>query len=143
MAARNLTPKLSRREAVGLGAVAAGGVAIGLAGCSAADTAQPSTPNSSGAEIAATSDIPVGGGANFDVDNVKMVVTQPTEGEFKAFSAVCTHQGCIVGTRDAEIVCDCHDSLFKLEDGAVISGPATSDLPEIAITVKDGKIFTA
>jgi nitrite reductase/ring-hydroxylating ferredoxin subunit len=48
-----------------------------------------------------------------------------------------------VGTRNAELVCDCHDSLFQLQDGAVISGPATSALPEIAITVKDGKIFTA
>ncbi|HSJ21177.1 MAG TPA: Rieske 2Fe-2S domain-containing protein, partial [Nocardioidaceae bacterium] len=42
----------------------------------------------------ATSDVPVGGGTILAEEMV--VVTQPSEGEFKAFSAVCTHQGCPV-----------------------------------------------
>lgn len=125
---------------MGLGAA---GAAIALTACSAQDTAQPTTPNSSGAKIAETSEIPVGGGRNYTVDNVQMVLTQPTEGEFKAFSAVCTHQGCIVGCKNKEIVCDCHQSFFNIVDGAVKSGPAQSALPEIAITVKDNQIFTA
>lgn len=152
MAAKNLGSTFSRRHAVALGTLTAGGVVVGLAGCSAAQTAQPTAfpdtsggeaPNTTGVKIGMTSEVPVGSGRNYNIDNVQMVVTQPTEGEFKAFSAVCTHQGCIAGCRDAEIVCDCHDSVFNLENGAVISGPATSALPEIAIRVENGEIYTA
>ena len=56
-----------------------------------------------------TSDVPVGGGTVFADEEV--VVTQPTEGEFMAFTAVCTHQGCIVGkVEDDMILCPCHGS---------------------------------
>src|SRR5690349_15478085 len=41
-----------------------------------------------------TTDVPVGGGVIVDERNV--VVTQPTAGQFKAFTAICTHQGCTV-----------------------------------------------
>ena len=55
----------------------------------------------------------------------KLVVTQPTEGEFKGFTAVCTHQGCTVGrVEDGEIRCPCHGSRFSAEDGSVVGGPA-------------------
>jgi Rieske Fe-S protein len=74
---------------------------------------------------------------------MSVVVTQVTEGEFKAFSAVCTHQGCLVGCRDKEIVCDCHASFFDPTNGKVLSGPAPTPLPEIPIEVRDGVIYTA
>ena len=45
----------------------------------------------------AAAEIPVGGGKVFEA--LKVVVTQPTAGDFKAFSAVCTHQACTVGRR--------------------------------------------
>ena len=48
-----------------------------------------------GSVIASTADIPEGGGTVFG--DQKVVVTQPEAGEFKAFSAICTHQGCTVG----------------------------------------------
>ena len=64
-------------------------------------------------------------------------MTQPADGEFKAFTAVCTHQGCIVATStDGTINCDCHGSKFSIEDGSVENGPATSPLEEVEITVK-------
>ncbi len=45
-----------------------------------------------GAVIAQASDIPEGGGTIFADEDV--VVTQPEAGDFKAFSATCTHQKC-------------------------------------------------
>lgn len=142
MAARNLTPTLTRRELLGLSAIGAAGVAVVLTGCSADQTATSTMVTNSGLEVGPVSDIPVGGGANFTVQGTPMVVTQEKEGAFKAFSAVCTHQGCLVGCRDKEIVCDCHASVFNPTTGAVISGPAPEGLPEIAIEVRDGIIFT-
>ncbi len=70
-----------------------------------------------------------------------MVVTQPEEGEFKAFSAVCTHASCLVSTvSDGTINCPCHGSKFSLTDAAVEAGPATRPLPAERITVTDGAI---
>jgi Rieske Fe-S protein len=142
MAARNLTPKLSRRDVIGLGVLGATGIAVGLAGCSAADTAAPTSASKTGVEIGKASSVPVGGGLNFTVDDVPIVVTQVSEGDFKAFSAVCTHQGCLVGCRDKEIICDCHASIFDPNNGKVLSGPAPTPLPEIPIEVRDGVIYT-
>ena len=47
-----------------------------------------------GQVLAQTSDIPEGGGAIFPDEEI--VVTQPEPGEFKAFTAMCTHQKCMV-----------------------------------------------
>ena len=97
---------------------------------------------SAGAVLASTSDVPVGGCAVFESE--KVVITQPAEGEFKAFSSTCTHQGCAVSSSsDGEIPCNCHGSRFSLEDGSVLNGPATSPLPEVGITVEGDSITLA
>ena len=84
--------------------------------------------------------MPVGG--CFVNADAKVVVTQPTEGDFKAFSAVCTHQGCLVeSSSDGEIPCPCHGSRFSLEDGSPVSGPATAALAPVEISV-DGDSIT-
>ncbi|MEC3998577.1 Rieske (2Fe-2S) protein [Actinacidiphila sp. DG2A-62] len=95
-----------------------------------------------GQALAKTTDIPVGGGKVFDAQ--KVVVTQPTAGQFKAFSAVCTHMGCSVsGVSDGVIVCPCHGSKFHVADGSVANGPATSPLPAKQVTVSGGEITLA
>lgn len=92
-----------------------------------------------GGPLAATADVPVGGGVIVDAE--KTVVTQPSEGEFKAFTAICTHQGCVVSTvEDNEINCACHGSKFSAEDGSVVTGPATAPLSEVAVQVKGGNV---
>ncbi|KQX78168.1 MULTISPECIES: Rieske (2Fe-2S) protein [unclassified Streptomyces] len=95
-----------------------------------------------GAALATTADIPEGGGKVFDSE--KVVVTQPTAGTYKAFSAVCTHQGCAVKSiSDGVINCPCHNSNFSITDGSVKSGPAQKPLPEVAITVSGDSIKLA
>ncbi|MFI1396440.1 Rieske (2Fe-2S) protein [Streptomyces sp. NPDC020681] len=97
-----------------------------------------STP--AGEELAKTADIPVGGGKVFAEQ--KIVVTQPTAGQFKAFSAVCTHQGCTVNAvADGTINCPCHGSKFSVEDAAVEAGPAQTPLPQKQITVSGDTIL--
>ncbi|MGW3914272.1 Rieske (2Fe-2S) protein [Streptomyces sp. NPDC005070] len=97
---------------------------------------------SSGQQLAATGDIPVGGGTVFK--DQKVVVTQPAKGDFKAFSAVCTHQGCLVDkVADGTIDCPCHGSKFSVEDGAVKAGPAPRPLPAEKITVQGNSIKLA
>jgi Rieske Fe-S protein len=90
--------------------------------------------------LAATSQIPVGSGKIFT--GPRVVVTQPTAGDFKAFSAVCTHMGCIVNQiSDGTIDCPCHGSQYSITTGDVVAGPAPSPLPAKQIMVSGGSIF--
>jgi Rieske Fe-S protein len=74
----------------------------------------------------------------------KVVLTQPSAGVIKAFSAVCTHQGCLVdGVSGGTINCPCHGSSFKVADGSVAAGPAKRSLPSVSVTVVDGAIKLA
>ncbi|MFC1406891.1 MULTISPECIES: Rieske (2Fe-2S) protein [Streptacidiphilus] len=128
------------RRAVLRGAAAVGvaGVAgLALAACSFGSS---STSTASGpTTLGPTSDVPVGGGKVYKDD--KVVVTQPTSGQFKAFSAVCTHAGCLVdGVQGGTIQCPCHGSQFKIADGSVANGPATSPLPAKTVAVQNGKL---
>ncbi|MEW2634073.1 Rieske (2Fe-2S) protein [Streptomyces sp. NPDC048389] len=142
----------ARRRTV-LAAGAAGAAAL-VAGCGDGGGGDgPATPPPTGTEedggspspaddeLASTGDIPVGGGKVFA--DRKIVVTQPEAGDFKAFSAVCTHQGCTVANvSDGTINCLCHGSRFSIEDASVVRGPATEPLPAEQITVSGDSIRT-
>ncbi|ATL26681.1 Rieske (2Fe-2S) protein [Streptomyces formicae] len=92
-----------------------------------------------GPELARTSDIPVGGGKVFKDE--KVVVTQPERGDFRAFSAVCTHQGCTVSeVAGGTINCPCHGSKYRVADASVAGGPAPRPLPPQKITVTGNSI---
>ena len=92
--------------------------------------------------LAKTADIPVGGGTVFAAK--KVVVTQPEEGTFKAFSAICTHQGCTVkDVAGGTINCPCHGSKYRVADASVAAGPAPRPLPPERITVENGSIHLA
>lgn len=92
-----------------------------------------------GATTVDVADVPVGGGTILADDMV--VVTQPSEGEFKAFSARCTHQGCPVQTvSDGRIGCNCHGSAFSVEDGSVLKGPAESPLESLPVSVEGDQV---
>ncbi|MEO6512199.1 MAG: Rieske (2Fe-2S) protein [Nocardioides sp.] len=96
----------------------------------------------SGTEITSAQEIPVGGGTIFPDQEV--VITQPTEGEFHCFTAVCTHMGCIVSSVQlGGIRCECHGSAYSIEDGTPVNPPATEPLEEFPITVQGGTITIA
>ncbi len=109
-------------------------------GDTTATTKSPPTTGGTAAElnnvIAKTADVPVGSGVIVD----KIVVTQPSTGEFKGFSAICTHAGCTVNkVADGTIDCPCHGSKFNL-DGSVANGPAAKPLEPAAVTVQGDSI---
>ena len=144
-----------RRALAGSAAIAVGVPVLAACGSDEPTATDPSSPSdespsepsadgtqtpSGGAALASASTVPVGG--CFVNADAKVVVTQPTEGDFKAFSAVCTHQGCLVeSSSEGEIPCPCHGSRFSLQDGSALSGPATAALAAVEITV-DGDSIT-
>lgn len=107
---------------------------------SGSSTAATSEATSAAAGGTPTSEIPVGGGKVFA--DTKTVVTQPAAGTFKAFDAVCPHQGCTVGSVEGgQIICPCHQSHFDATTGDRVSGPAPTGLTAKSITVT-GDTFT-
>lgn len=126
--------ELSRRTA--LGGVAAAGVALtALTACGSGSTDSSGGSSEAGSApgTVSASEVPVGGGKI--LTDAKVVVTQPTAGVYKAFSAVCTHQGCLVGSiQNKTIDCPCHGSQFSITDGAAVVGPATSPLAAKTVT---------
>ncbi|MGW0735793.1 Rieske (2Fe-2S) protein [Streptomyces sp. NPDC002851] len=143
-----------------MGAALAGTAVAGaaLAGCGAENQGEPDEPNETDetdptgntrgtaspgdGELALTSAIPVGGGKVFKAE--KVVVTQPDEGTFKGFSAVCTHRGCTVANvSGGTINCVCHGSKFNVDDGSVARGPATRPLPGRELEVDGDSISLA
>jgi Rieske Fe-S protein len=84
--------------------------------------------------LAQVRDVPVGGGVI--LADAQVVVTQPSAGSFACFSAVCTHQGCVVSeVSGGTINCPCHGSRFSVADGSVAGGPAPRPLPPVAFTL--------
>lgn len=130
-------------------AVGAAGAAAALTACGGSDASggaesveQPGSGGGGGAVLAKTADIPEGGGVVITAQ--KVVVTQPSAGEFKAFSATCTHQGCAVkDVVDNVITCPCHNSTFDAATGSPTGGPATQALPVREITVTGDSITLA
>src|SRR5262249_40258723 len=111
-----------------------------------ASTASPTAATGSGGStgsggevLGPDSDVPVGGGKVYEAK--KVVVTQPTAGTYKAFSAVCTHEGCTVSDVDGGTInCPCHGSKFSITDGSVQAGPAPSPLPGKNVSVSGGNV---
>lgn len=93
--------------------------------------------------VAALADLPVGTGKVVPVDNKPVIIVNSPEGGVKAFSAICTHLGCVVDWNKGKNVIQspCHDGRFNAVTGAVVSGPPPRALPAYELTVKDGKIY--
>ena len=140
-------PGVSRRTLVVDACLVAGVVTV--SGCTVYDTsvdapqqAEPTASKAAGTKITAAAEVPVGGGVVVKAE--KIVVTQPKEGEFKAFSAVCTHAGCVVSAvTNGTINCGCHGSRYSIVDGSVVAGPAPKPLATKAVAVDGAQIVSA
>jgi len=139
---------ISRRgviaSAVGVSTVAA------LAACSPevsdlTSTPAPEAPATTGpVAVAKTSDIPIGSGKKFDVEGVQILVTQPRAGEFRGFSAICTHAGFVMNNMaNSEIKCDNHGAVYSADDGSVLSGPAPTALGKVSVTVEGENVLVS
>jgi nitrite reductase/ring-hydroxylating ferredoxin subunit len=139
---------ISRRgviaSAVGVSAVAA------LSACSPEVTDLTSTPEpeapatSAPVAVAKTSEIPIGSGKKFDVEGVPILITQPRAGEFRGFSAVCTHAGFVMSNvANSKIKCDNHGAIYSADDGSVLSGPAPRALGKVTVTVEGDDVLVS
>jgi Rieske Fe-S protein len=152
---------VSRRTVVlGVSAVGAAGLLTACGGSSGGDSTAASSDDSGsdpspsesgsasasddsgGEKLAKTADVPVGGGSINK--SAKVVVTQPAAGTYKAFTAVCTHMQCLVGSVvDNVIHCPCHGSEYNATDGTVKQGPAPKPLTAVPVTVQGDEIVKA
>lgn len=132
--------------------VAAGGTGAGSSGgtggTGGAGTTPSTTPKgSTGKKVLTTSEIPVGGGKLFNdpYNGEPCWALQPKEGDFMAFSAVCTHLGCTVNYVPSvdEFQCPCHGSVYSASTGNVLGGPAPSPLPKIPLSESGGSLYEA
>jgi cytochrome b6-f complex iron-sulfur subunit len=87
-------------------------------------------------------DIPVGQGKVVAMGSKPAIVVN-TDAGVRAFSAICTHLGCIVGwdTTSKVIQCPCHDGRFSPASGAVLAGPPPAPLPAISVEMDGDKIY--
>ncbi|GIH05062.1 iron-sulfur protein [Rhizocola hellebori] len=148
-------PHSSRRALIaGAGAVSLTGV---LAACGGDDQPPPSSsgttpgaapttggakPPTSPAPLTTKSKIPVGSAVSFGADGV--IVAQPTAGKFIGFSAICTHQECVLtNIKGDTIKCGCHQSEFSAKDGRVLNGPANRSLPKVDLKIEGENISLA
>lgn len=128
----------TRRRTVLCGAAVAG-LGVATAGCAGGGGTDASTTPTEPVDLGPASAVPVGGATLFR--ERRLLVSQPTDGEFRAFSAVCTHAGCVLDKVEGdEGNCPCHGSRFDVASGKVLTGPAGSPLPEVPIRVRDGAL---
>jgi len=94
-------------------------------------------------QVGTAADFPAGQGKVVPVNDKPVIVVNTAQGGLKAFSAICTHLGCIVEWDQSRqfILCPCHDGRFNPVNGAVISGPPPAPLPELGLTVEGDSVF--
>ncbi|OGX06420.1 MAG: hypothetical protein A2Z88_07120 [Omnitrophica WOR_2 bacterium GWA2_47_8] len=92
-------------------------------------------------DVCAEDDIPLWGGKKIILAGSAMLIIRTPQG-FKAYSAVCTHLGCLVDwdNKRHEIVCPCHAGIFDLA-GKVVAGPPPRPLPSNEVSVVNGRVM--
>jgi cytochrome b6-f complex iron-sulfur subunit len=121
-----------------------GGGNSGDQGGKSSDKGSKAASSSDEAAIAAESDVAPGSAVTFKNAGSPAVLVHLDNGDFVAYSAICTHQGCTVAYKNGQLACPCHGSVFDPADGAaVIAGPAPKPLAEIPVKVKGGDVVKA
>jgi Rieske Fe-S protein len=126
----------------GGGGGGAGGGNAKSSGEKAGGSAEKQAPG--GQAIASTSEVAPDSAVKFKDSGNPAVLVHLESGDFVAYSAVCTHQGCTVAFNNGQLACPCHGSVFDPANGAaVVAGPAPRPLPEIPVEVRGGEVFRA
>lgn len=157
---------LTRRTVLTVGSAGAVGGVLALAACAADDpdgatspkptsaapsvtdepvteaTGAPDAP-AAGEDIAALADVPVGGSIDATINGEPALIAQPTAGQVVAFSAICTHQRCVVAAAGDKFDCPCHGSKFDAATGDVLNGPALEPLLSIPVAISGDRIVAA
>lgn len=96
-------------------------------------------------QVGTSMDFPAGQGKVVPVNDKPVIVVNTAQGGLKAFSAICTHLGCIVEWDESRqfILCPCHDGRFNPVTGGVISGPPPAPLPQLALTVEGDGVYAS
>jgi Rieske Fe-S protein len=83
------------------------------------------------------SELAANSGKIFKFGNKPGLLIRTATGEFKAFSAVCTHLDCIVQYRsDTKMIwCACHNGQYNV-NGQNIAGPPPRPLDEFVVNVR-------
>lgn len=86
--------------------------------------------------------VEVGGAHFFQFSGHPAVVLQNAPGNFLAFSAICTHLGCIIQWQadKGEFLCPCHAGRFSSE-GQVLGGPPPKPLDPLPVTLAGDQIL--
>ncbi|MER5485171.1 MULTISPECIES: Rieske (2Fe-2S) protein [unclassified Streptomyces] len=134
----------ARRTVLKGAAALAGAVGAGaaLTACSTegnSGNGSPAVP-AEPVELGAAAEVPVGGAKLYR--EKKLIVSCQEAGQYKAFSAQCTHAGCVLDKIvKGEGNCPCHGSRFDVTTGKVLQGPATDPLPEVPVRAEGGKLI--
>lgn len=136
----------TRRSVLAAGAGVVGVAALAACGSkskSAGAAGSGAPASSADGSLAKLADIPVGGAVSATSAGKPILISQPTAGTVKAFSAICTHMGCTVGPGKGELDCPCHGSKYNLTTGEVIGGPAPKPLTAVPVKVVNGEVVPA
>ena len=133
---------MTRRRALGALGLGTGAV-CGLAACGPEDEGFGNAdPVRATDDAIALSELPENATTlvNFGGERPFVAIVRGTGEDITAFSGYCTHQGCAVAMAGEELECPCHGSTFDAKTGEVLSAPAASPLPPVAVEV-DGDVL--
>lgn len=130
------------RRTVLRGAALAGAAGLGVTAtaCGPDEGGQAGATPTAPVDLGSADEVPAGGTKLYRENRV--LVTEVAEGQYKAFSAVCTHRNCVLnGLRDGQVTCSCHGSAFDPRTGKVLQGPAVAPLPSVPVRTEGGKLI--
>lgn len=129
---------VSRRAVLGTGLSLGAAAAVGCANSGSFD---PAVTTTGSGVLIPLDEVPVGGVAAVTIDRRPAFIARPTADTVRAFSGVCTHQGCTVVAAGDILLCPCHRSRFALLTGEVLRGPAEKPLPPIDVAIDGGSVI--